>query len=343
MRGAWRAAFLSTIACWRLVGVGIAQEQGVDSAPFAFVPSALLGPPAQGDSDGRGPLAGLNLTGEFLYLWPNRDGLGMAVVSNNSNGLTYSSLESLSWDGTPAFRIGGRYCLPQSQLELGAVFTYLHAKSQRTVSAPEGGSLQGIFAADRRAQDATDADGDAGLSYALLDLDVGKSVCVSEWLQLRTFGGVRLASINQTLKSIYSGGALGENADYVNSPIRIYGAGLTAGGEATLEVYRGWGLYGRGRLGLLSSSFNSRRTETIGSSLVIDETDRYFTVIPVAELGAGLSYRSDRVSFGVGFEMTDWLNMVSGIGDATSNGALTVRKRSDLTLEGLSVRLGFSF
>src|SRR5262249_33947032 len=151
--------------------------------------------------------------------------------------------------------------------------------------------------------DANAADGDAGLSYAVLDLDVGKTVCCGDTLDVRAIAGVRLASISQTLKSIYSGGALGDDSDFVNSPIRFYGAGLTCGGEANWKFFRGWGLYGRGRVGLLSGLFDNKRSETVGATLVDDESEKYHTLIPVAELGAGLSYQGEHLYFSFGYEM----------------------------------------
>ena len=287
MSGPWPFAFLATVALFSLAGPALAQEPLASSNPPA---TSLLEPlvfPPAGDATGGLTLAGLKLTAEFLYLWPNRDGLGMAVVTNNrGNGtLTYSSLTSLAWDGTPAFRVGASYLLPESLVELGAAFTYFHARTQTSVAAPDGGSLQGLLASDYRAQNATAADGDAGLNYAILDLDAARSVSISDALGLRVFGGVRLASINQSLKCIYTGGALGNAADYVNSPVHFLGAGLTAGAETTWKIYQGWGLYGRGRVGLISGSFSSSQTETVGTTLINEESERYYTIIPVVEMG----------------------------------------------------------
>jgi hypothetical protein len=284
----------------------------------------------------------LTILGDFLLLRPNREGLGLAVVNSTQGGSTYSTLQSLSWDGTPGFRVGARYRFADPNVEFGATFTYFHATTQLSVNAPDGGSLVGVMALARQARDAMAADGNTGLSYAVLDLDAGRSAWLGDSLLLRAYGGVRLASIDQSLKGLYSGGALGANLDYVTSPIRFQGVGLTAGAEATWNLWRGFGLYGRGRIGLVSGSFDSRRTETLGATLVSDESERYFTVVPFGELGAGLSYQGERFFFSIGYELTDWGNMVSGIGGPGS-GTLGNRKRGDLTLEALTLRAGFSF
>src|SRR5204862_479825 len=81
------------------------------------------------------------------------------------------------------------------------------------------------------AQDARAADADAGLTYRVLDLDLGKSVCLGDSVGVRLFGGARFASIDESLKCVYSGGALGTGFDSVSSPVDFRGAGLTAGAE----------------------------------------------------------------------------------------------------------------
>jgi hypothetical protein len=286
------------------------------------------------ESAGESLLPNLRFTAELLVLHPNRDGLGNAVVSD---GMGFRTAEFLNWDAVPGFRIGGYYRLPNSDLEFGTTFTYFHATTHDLASAPAGGSLRGVLAEDDNAHSAQNAEGAAGLTYSLLDFDVSRSTAINDCLWFRAFGGVRVANINQTLKSIYTGGSLGSDADYVSTPIRFEGAGLTAGAEANWNLFHGWGIYGRGRLGLISGEFNSRRTEIAGASLIVDESDRYFTVIPVAELGAGVSYQCEGFFFSVGYEVTDWFNMVSGIGNLTSH------RRGDLTLDALTIKVGFSF
>jgi hypothetical protein len=286
------------------------------------------------ESAGQSLLPHLSFTAELLVLHPNRDGLANAVVSNGSG---FRSVEFLDWDTVPGFRIGGFYRFQNTDLEFGTTFTYFHTTTHNLVSAPAGGSLRGVLAEDGNADRAMSADGAAALTYWLLDFDVSRTTAINDCLWFRAFGGIRVANIDQSLKSIYTGGSLGTNADYVSAPIRFGGAGLTAGAEANWNLFHGWGLYGRGRLGLISGEFRSTKTEIAGNTLVGDETDRFFTVIPMAELGAGISYQCQNVFFSVGYEVTDWFNMVSGIGN------LTTHKRSDLTLDALTIKLGFSF
>jgi len=306
-------------------------------------PASTLGNDAVvGQTESGCPGGSLFFTGEVLFIHPARDGLETAIVSHTANGVTGSTLESLSWEVTTGFRVGAGYRLPDNCYDLSATYMYFHARDQHTVSAPDG-SVQGLLSVNPDAQDARAADGDAGLSYNVLDLDLGKSLCLGETVGLRLFGGARLASIDQSLKCIYSGGALGDGFDYVNSPVHFRGAGLTAGAEGTCNLWRGWGLYGKARFGLLSGEFNSKRTETLSPAAVSTTCETFDTIVPVAELGAGFGYQGERFFFRAGYEMTDWFNMVTGLPDLSIVPLTGLRRRGDLTLESLTLSLGFSF
>src|SRR5262245_58327263 len=139
MRAAWPLVFFASFALVGLAGVVKAQQPAANLLPAA--PPAEVGSVPQGSPDASSPLAGLTLTGEFLMLRPNREGLGVAIVSTTHNGTTFDSLESLSFGGTSAFRVGARYLFPDADVEFGTTFTYFHARDQRTITAPDGGSL----------------------------------------------------------------------------------------------------------------------------------------------------------------------------------------------------------
>jgi hypothetical protein len=67
-------------------------------------------------------------------------------------------------------------------------------------------------------------------------------------------------------------------------------------------------------------------------------------VVPALELGLGLALEWENVSLRVGYEMTNWFGLVDSpdLPDA-SGGARVGRRSSDLSLEGLAVRLGVDF
>ena len=324
-------SYAGTLAlCLILAAVTHAQDSFVASQP-ADVAAGV------GDSQSaRAPYSGLYIFGDFLYVWPHRDNLQTAALSNGS-------AESLSWSGTPGVRVGAGYQWPDTAWDTEASFVYFHAKSQRTVTAPDGGVLLAVLAANPAAHDAADADGDSGLSYSVLDLDVGRSFRLDDSFMLRLFGGVRVAWIDQSLKCVYSGGTLGDNSDFVNSPVRFQGAGLTVGAESNWDICRGWGLYGKARLGLIAGRFSSLRTETFGSVTTGAITDNLDTVVPVAELGLGLHYQGEHFFFSAGYDFANWFNMVNGLAVPDAGAGQAARRQGSLTLEAVTVKVGFVF
>jgi Legionella pneumophila major outer membrane protein precursor len=114
---------------------------------------------------------------------------------------------------------------------------------------------------------------------------------------------------------------------------------VTAGAESNWDVYRGWGFYGRARLCLLAGRFTSVRTETLGSLTISDTSDNLDAIVPVAEFGLGLRYQGERFFFSAGYEFANWFNMVDGL---TGAGSAT-RRQGSLTLEAVSLKMGFVF
>ncbi len=322
------------MGCSRLMAGAPALSLIFHSFTYAQEPSVPLnvpqlseaGPVAIDAPSERALYSGLYLFGDFLYVWPHRDNLQIATLANGC-------AESLSWSGTPGFRVGAGYRFPETAWDTEASFAYFHAKSQRTVSGPDGGALLAVLATNSAALAATDADGDSGLSYAVLDLDVGRSFRIDDSLSLKLFGGVRLALIDQSFKCIYSGGTLGDSSDFVNSPVRFEGAGLTAGAGKQLGHIP--------RLGLIAGRFSSARTETLGSVTTSDITDTFDTVVPVGELGVGLRFQGELFFFSAGYEFTNWFNMVNGLAPDAAGHA--VRRQGSLTLDAVTAKVGFVF
>ena len=76
--------------------------------PLADTQPGTFALPEMSGSTPAGMLAGLNLSAEFLYVFPHQDNLATAVVSS-VKGAADGSVESLSWGGTPGIRVGSSY------------------------------------------------------------------------------------------------------------------------------------------------------------------------------------------------------------------------------------------
>jgi hypothetical protein len=339
-----RAALAFTLAALSMGSTARAQSLDAailprDQSDAKSVNTPGIAPAIEVADNDRGMLSGLFFSGEFLYVYPHRDGLEIATRTSGSGG----TVESLGWSGIPAFRIGIGYRLPDCGWDFCASLTYLHARDQRTLTAQEGGSLLGTLTPNPAAQSATGADGDAGLVYSMVDFDVGKSFRLDDAFGLRLFAGARLARVDESLKCIYSGGALGDSSDFVNAPVNFEGAGLSAGAAVDWNIWRGWGLYARGRLALVSGQFKSQRTETLGTTVVSNVSDSFTTTVPVEELSVGVRYQGDHFFFSAGFEQTDWFNMVDSLTNPSVATGQPPRHRGDLTLDALAVKAAFVF
>jgi hypothetical protein len=299
-------------------------------------------PPPEFGSRSKSIPTGPFLYAEYILVQPRRDNLSMGVLGAVANGAFDGRVESLQYELANGFRVGGGYRLPWDGWDVTASFAYFHSKFQRTVDAPDGSMIFPALGLVGAA--ATSADGDAALSYAVTDVDVGRTFSPSDSVAVRVFGGARFARINQSLKTIYSGGDLGNDEDYVNSPVRYLGGGLSVGSEANWQFFRGFGVYGKARFSLLAGEFDSTLTETVGGAAYVDIRDCFPAVTPVAELGVGVSYQGRHLFASAGYDLADWFNMVNGITvpDNSRPGQLG-RARGDLTLEGLSLKLGFVY
>ena len=64
----------------------------------------------------------------------------------------------------------------------------------------------------------------------------------------------------------------------------------------------------------------------------------------MVELGMGLSWETEHVHLSIGYDMANWFNMTNSLDfpSATDVGKIE-RRTSDLTLEGLTVKVGVVF
>jgi hypothetical protein len=95
----------------------------------------------------------------------------------------------------------------------------------------------------------------------------------------------------------------------------------------------------------LSGRFNDSLTETNNNNqnVIVNVGERYYQLVPVMELGAGVSFQTEHVYVGLGYDVVNWFNMVNSLDFPSTNIGKPERRTSNLTLEGFSVRLGVIF
>jgi hypothetical protein len=289
---------------------------------------------------------GVYFTGDYLLLRARRNALDYAVSSPGGGDIAAGDVQSVAWETRSGFRFGAGYQLPEDCWRIGLTYTYFYTAGDRSINAPSGGQLFATLTRAGSIDDVSSASAFTSLSYNVIDLDATRLVKVGKDLDVQLFGGGRFAWIDQKLDATYNGGSSLAVNDMVQSPVYFRGAGLTGGGQGFWKIWHDVGLYGGGRLSLLSGEFRNFLTETNGNGAVtvVNIRDVYYQIVPVVELNAGIAYVGEHFRFSVGYELTNWFNMVNSPDFATSSNIGKVSRRtSDLTLEGLAVELGVLF
>jgi hypothetical protein len=291
-------------------------------------------------------LRGLSMTADYLLIRPRRNALDFAVRSPLSNDAALGSIESVRWETRSGFRYGAGWLLPDEKWQVGISYTYFYSAGNRNETAPPGGQLFATLTRAGSVDDVAAASAFTSLNYNVIDLDATRIFYSSDSCRLQVFGGGRFAWIDQKLDATYSGGSSGPFNTTVTSPVFFNGGGLSLGGEGVWQVWHNVGLYGRGRFSLLSGRFRNFLTETTanGAVGVVNVQETNYQIVPVAELGAGVTWQGEHWRLSVGYELANWFSMVNSpdFTSPTNIGKLS-RRTSDLTLEGLAVQLGFLF
>lgn len=280
----------------------------------------------------------------YLLMQPRRRAFDYAVVDPQSNGVPQGRVADLQWDTDSGVRVGAGYRLPGDGWEVGAWYTYFHAGTQQSADRPDGGTLFATLTHPGNIEQVDTAQADSGLTYQVLDVEIGRPFHVCESCTLRAFGGGRFAWIDQSLNAYYDGGDA--NHAYVHSPVDFRGAGLRVGGEGTWNMNWGFSLFARASGSLVVGDFKTRLTEANdgGATVNTDVSDDFEKMVPVTEIGIGVGWQYRTLWVRCSFEMSNWFGMVDSpdFADDVHQGKLTHRT-SDPNLEGLAVQAGLSF
>ncbi len=290
--------------------------------------------------------AGLFLEADYLLVRARRNALDFALLGPSQTDTGVGSIQSLGWETRSAFRTGIGYQFPDNHWRLTAFYTNLYTSGNTSLTVPPGGQLFATLTRGGSVDDVTSAAGFTSLYYNVLDLDATRLFQVDPRLEVQAFGGGRLALIDQKVDAFYSGGSAGPTTDAVHSPVYFTGAGLTGGGQAFYKLWHNLGVYGRGRVSLLSGHFRNFLSETIGNGQVaiVNVREEYYQVVPVTDLSAGVAWQGEHWNLRVGYELVNWYNMVNSPDFPTeANIGKVERRTSNLTLESLAVQLAFLY
>jgi hypothetical protein len=323
----------------------VEQKPSVPSPQFSPVDPAAAAAGADCACANRPAWSGLFVDADYLLIKPRRTALDYAISAPNTDQVPAGNIESIDWQIRSGFRFGAGYEFPDQGWALSAHYTYLHSTEASSVTAPSGGTVYATLTRSGTFDQVDAASASAGLNYNVLDFEASKRFAPCASVDVDVFGGVRIAWIDQNFSAVYNGGPGGAVNATVDSPVYFNGAGLTLGAEATWKLTHGLGIYGRARASILSGQFHNVYNETNnnGQTSIVNVTETYDQLVPVMELGVGVSWRTEHVQVSVGYDLADWFNMVNSPAFTSTNIGTPVRRTSDLMLEGLSFQVGVMF
>ena len=288
-------------------------------------------------------------TGEYLLWRPRMDGMGYAIVDPVDDFTPTGRVQNLNHDVSSGLRVGLGYRLPKQGWDVGVQYTYLHSTADQAIMVGPGAVIYPTYTRPGVIDAVKSAIGFASFDYHVFDIDVGRTWTVDEHFQLRTLGGIRLASLDFDYGSRYDGGQA--QSAMVTNRSAFDGAGPTAGLEAQWTLGRGLGLIGRTRGGLLYGDFSSEVVETNGvanavlpPAVLTNLGDDFSGVTPFLSVALGGSWQWRNIHLTAGYEVTHYFGVASQpvLVDDFAEGKY-VRKRNDFSFDGVFFRLGVTY
>ncbi|HKB01683.1 MAG TPA: Lpg1974 family pore-forming outer membrane protein [Gemmataceae bacterium] len=312
-------------------------------AVLDLTPPELLAPPECAPHV-EAPAGGWYGSVEFLYLTPRVRDLDFAIVDPRDDLVPAGRVQSLNYRASPGVRAALAYRVPGLGWDVGFAYTYFTASDEFGAAAPAGGLLYPTLTRAGMTNEAQAAAAEVHLTLNVYDLTAGRTWDVDCACRLRVFGGLRFATVRQSLTAGY----VGRDADcaFVESRSNYDGVGPLFGGEAALGVGGGFGLFGRASGALLTGTMRAPFTETnnAGGTVLADLPDRGALTVPVVSLGVGLTYECHGVFVRAGYEVTNWFGLFERptFVDDVAEGKF-VRRSGNLSLDGFFLQFGLAF
>jgi hypothetical protein len=279
---------------------------------------------------------------EYLLIRPYRHGQDFAIVGANPNAGTIGVIHSVEGDYTSGLRFGAYYRCPGEHWDLGVVYTYMHNEQKSGVGAGPGESVFPTLTFPGAVTAVAVAGANESVNVNVYDFEFGRTWHACDDLGLRFFVGPRFAGIDEKFFANYTGGQV--NFDGVRRQMTFAGGGARVGGEATLKFWESFGLYARGSMSLLTGWFHSELAESANGVTVVNTSEKFHKLAPVAELGLGISYRVSWLRVSAGYEFINWFGLDDGIDfvDDVSPGKYRNRN-NDLGFNGIVFRAELLF
>jgi hypothetical protein len=281
---------------------------------------------------------------DYLLVRPRRRADDFAIVDPHDNLTPEGDIRSIGYDMSSGVRAAVGYRPDGTLWETWFTYTYLHAGGSAVAVAPDGGLIYPTLTRPGLVDNANSASASNNLAYNLYDVDSVRRVAGDDSFSLRLGFGVRYATVDQTQQAYYFG--RDANGTHVFSQANFDGAGPTLSGEGRWVLPWGLSLFGRARGGLLVGEARNtlRETDNFGATGNANVGERYYTTIPVLEMGTGVAWEYRNMRLAIGYEVANWFNLIDSptFTNDFAEGKLG-RRHGDLSLEGLFLQLGVAY
>jgi hypothetical protein len=297
-----------------------------------------------------GPRASaLEFFGDVLY-WQATEPVDWTMNTNRSSTDQFVAFKTLDYHFTPGFRVGVG-AGAEGDWGVKTSYTRFYTETEDSVA----GYVTPVFLGNRMATPLVpqpnyfdDGSIQATIDYNVLDLDIGKSFCPIESLQLRPVLGLRGAWINQDFDTEFRY-KWSDIHKRVTSDEQIknsfWGIGPKLGIENSLNLWAGekcqidlaLNFYTAYLLGFWAISDVTTNATILGPAPYdVPINDRHFGALTFqAMIGVNLNYQHWNAT--AGYEINDWLNQCQIFDDATGP------HNNDLIVQGLSIRVSYGF
>jgi Legionella pneumophila major outer membrane protein precursor len=281
---------------------------------------------------------------EYLLLRPRRGASDFAIRDPRNDLVPAGAVESMNYELRSGLRAGMGYRFKDSPYAAGFTYTFLRSSSDRSARADAGGVLYPSITRPGVLDQVGFAEVRSSLEYNVFDLEISRRIHIDDRMKLLLYGGARFATIRQDFNANYD--LLDANQARAMTRANFDGFGPLLGGEASLKVIGGFHLYAKGSASLLSGKINNSYTETNndGRTQLAGIDYRTRRVVPVLGAGLGGGWQYHNVAIRVGYEVTNWFNMIDQIRftNDLAEGKFTTRP-ADLSLEGLFVQFSITY
>ncbi|MFO0841771.1 MAG: Lpg1974 family pore-forming outer membrane protein [Gemmataceae bacterium] len=284
----------------------------------------------------------LLIDGEYLLLAPRRPGQTYAVVGTNPFWGPVGTIKSVDGGYDSGLRVGAGWRFADGGWDVMGRYAYFHSSADDVATRPAGGQVFATLTHPSTVVEVGGAYAQSSVNFNVFDLEIGKRFELGESANARVFAGPRYANVDQALNVTYAGGDV--VTDRVHRCTCFDGAGLRAGGEANWRFLDHLGLYLRGSASLLTGRFHSCKFEEANGFPIVDVAERYTRVVPMVDMGVGLSFQKGNWRVSAGYEFINWFNMVDAsdfVDDA--HPAKLIRSVGNLGFDGVVFRAELSF